>query len=146
MSSASGFLSQDEKQRIVDAIIAAEKRTIGEIKVHIENRCWTDAYKRGRSIFGKLGMQKTAARTGVLIYIAVKSRKMAILGDTGIDAKVSPDFWQNTLQHTLARFQEGKYADGIADAVMQCGDILEKHFPKTPGNTNELSNEISFGS
>ena len=146
MSSTSDFLTEEEKKRIVAAIAAAELKTIGEIRVHIENRCWIEAYKRGPQVFTQLGMQKTQERTGVLIYIAVKSRKMAILGDTGIDAKVEKGFWKSTLHHSLTCFKEGRNADGIVDAINQCAAVLETHFPKTPGNPDELSNEISFGS
>lgn len=146
MASAADFLTAEEKQRIVAAIADAEKRTVGEIRVHLENWCWIDAYKHAQDIFLELGMDKTEGRTGVLIYIAVKSHKMAIIGDTGINAKVPSDFWQSTLNHSLACFKENRFADGIVDAVNQCAAPLEMHFPKTENNPDELSNEISFGS
>jgi uncharacterized membrane protein len=145
MPGISDFLTNEEKKRVVTAIEEAEKNTIGEIRVHLEKRCWGNAYTRARIIFTKLAMEKTAGRTGVLIYIAVKSHKMAIIGDSGIDAKVNESFWQKTLDNSLKCFKENRYADGITDAVQQCGAALEKHFPKTPGNPDELSNEISFG-
>lgn len=145
MSSAADFLTETEKQKIVSAIETAEKRTVGEIRVHLENWCWIDAKKHAEDLFLQLGMDKTAERTGVLIYIAVKSHKIAIIGDTGINVKVPTDFWQSTLDHAIACFKENRYADGIADAVNQCAAPLELHFPKTDSNPDELSNEISFG-
>lgn len=145
MSAASDFLSDADEKRIVAAINDAEKRTIGEIRVHLENWCWTDAYNHAQQVFLKLGMEKTAGRTGVLIYVAVKSHKVAIIGDAGINAKVPSDFWQSTLHHVIACFKENRHADGIVDAVNQCAAALELHFPKSPDNPNELSNEISFG-
>lgn len=145
MSSAADFLTETEKQKIVSAIEAAERRTVGEIRVHLENWCWIDAKKHAEDLFLKLEMDNTAERTGVLIYIAVKSHKIAIIGDTGINAKVPSDFWQSILDHAVACFKENRYADGIADAVNQCAEPLELHFPKTGTNPDELSNEISFG-
>lgn len=145
MASAADFLTETEKQQIVSAIETAEQQTIGEIRVHIEKWCWGDARKRANSVFLQLGMNKTAERTGVLIYIAAKSQKMAIVGDSGINAKVSPDFWKSTLEHSLSCFKEQRFAQGMIDAVTRCAVPLAEHFPKTPGNPNELSNEISFG-
>ncbi len=145
MSDTSDFLSAFDKDRIVDAIADAEKRTIGEIRVHLENWCWIDAYTHAKKVFLDLGMDKTIGGTGVLIYIAVKSHKMAIVGDAGINAKVPSDFWQSTLNHTLTCFKENRYGDGIVDAVNQVAAPLVLHFPKTENNPDELSNEISFG-
>jgi uncharacterized membrane protein len=146
MASTEDFLTAEEKRRIVAAIEDAEKRTTGEIRVHLENWCWADAYKRATDLFTQLGMNKTAQGTGVLIYIAVKSHKMAIVGDAGINVKVPSDFWKSTLDHALACFRENRYADGIVETVNQCAAPLELHFPKTENNPDELSNEISFGS
>jgi uncharacterized membrane protein len=145
MASAADFLTEAEKQQIVSAIEAAEKRTVGEIRVHLENWCWIDAKKHAEDIFLQLGMDKTAERTGVLIYVAVKSHKMAIIGDSGINAKVPSDFWESVMQHCIACFKDNRYADGLVDTVNQCAVPLEMHFPKTGNNPDELSNEISFG-
>ena len=143
--SSPDLLSAGDVQRVVAAIGAAEELTIGEIRVHIEKRCWGDPYARAQRVFYKLGMQNTAKRTGVLIYIAHLSRKAAIIGDQGINEKVDTGFWKSILDSELKNFASGKFADGICDAIAASGKVLADHFPKTPGNLNELSNEISFG-
>ena len=73
-----------QQQEIVTAIKAAEKNTSGEIRVHIEKNCKEDVLDHAAFIFDELEMQKTELRNGVLIYLAVEDRKLAILGDAGV--------------------------------------------------------------
>lgn len=145
MPAASDFLTQEEKDRIVAAIAEAEQKTTGEIRVHVENWCWGDAYRHGKDVFMRLGMDKTEEHTGVLIYVAVRSHKAAIIGDSGINVKVPEGFWSLTLADMLNSFRENRAGAGLAEAVQQCGVVLAEHFPKKENNRDELSNEISFG-
>lgn len=146
MSSTSDFLSTNDKDRIVALIAEAEKHTTGEIRIHLENWCWADAYNHAKDVFIRLGMDKTAEHSGVLIYVAVKSHKVAIVGDSGINTKVPDGFWSATLEQMLSRFKENKAGEGLLYAVNECGTVLAQHFPKKENNADELPNEISFGS
>jgi uncharacterized membrane protein len=145
MSSAADFLTEEEKTRVVAAIAEAEQKTVGEIRIHIENWCWSDAYKHGKDVFLQLGMDKTEQHSGVLIYVAVKSHKAAIIGDSGINEKVPDGFWAVTLAQMLQRFRGNNAAAGLEETVRKCGEVLAEHFPRTEHNPDELSNEISFG-
>lgn len=145
MSSSTDFLTAEQKQQVIDAIESAEKLTSGEIRVHIENWCWFDAYQHAQKVFKRLKMDETRDRTGVLIYIAVKSHKAAIIGDSGINEKVPAGFWQQTLSDLISSFKEGKHAEGIVKAVHASGNVLTQHFPLKDDDKNELTNSISFG-
>jgi uncharacterized membrane protein len=145
MSSSTEFLSEEQKQRITAAIEEAEKMTSGEIRVHIENWCWFDAYQHAQKVFKQLKMHETRDNTGVLIYVAVKSHKAAVIGDAGINAKVPADFWKQVLEELIASFKSGKHAEGIIGAVQASGRELTKHFPLKDDDKNELTNSISFG-
>ncbi len=90
------FLSKLDSHRIVEAIAAAEKKSSGEIRVHVTRRKPDNLEERARRRFELLGMTKTAHRNGVLIYIAPKMRRFQILGDTGIHEKCGDDFWKET--------------------------------------------------
>jgi len=90
---ASKYLTKDEQAQIVKAIESAELNTSGEIRVHLESLCSGDPFKRAVYLFNKLKMHKTKDRNGVLIYIAFESKKFAIIGDSGINEKVSDNFW-----------------------------------------------------
>lgn len=145
MSSTSDFLSTNDKEHIVALIAEAEKHTTGEIRIHLENWCWADAYNHAKDVFIRLGMDKTEERSGVLIYVAVKSHKAAIVGDSGINDKVPDGFWSTAMIAMLASFKENRPGDGLAFAVKEIGSVLAQHFPKKENNEDELSNEISFG-
>lgn len=144
-STAQDFFSGTEQQAIKLAIENAELDTSGEIRVHIENTVSGDVLDRSAYLFTKLGMDKTARRNGVLIYLAVKNRRFAIIGDAGINQVVPENFWDNIKSQMLLHFREGKFADGLVRAINLAGIQLKKHFPYQKGDVNELSNEISFG-
>jgi len=139
------FFSKEEQEQIVAAIGAAENKTSGEIRVHMENRCKGEALDRAAELFAKLGMHKTALRNGVLIYLAIEDHHFCILGDAGINAKVPDDFWEETTKHTISLFKEEKFAEGMVYAITQCGEKLKADFPVADDDVNELSDEISFG-
>ncbi|WP_163717186.1 TPM domain-containing protein [Mangrovibacterium lignilyticum] len=143
--SIADFFTAEEKKHITDAIKAAELDTSGEIRVHVEGRCKGEALDCAAYWFGQLKMHKTAARNGVLFYLAVSDRKFAILGDAGINAKVADDFWENIKEHMLFLFKEGRFADGLSEGIIMAGEQLKKHFPYQSDDVNELSDEISFG-
>jgi uncharacterized membrane protein len=139
------FFSETEQQQIVEAIKQAELNTSGEIRVHIEPTCEGDAYERAKTVFESLGMDATELKNGVLFYVAYESKKFAILGDSGIHEKVTQTFWDTEKEMLLAHFKEDKYAIGLCKAITDAGEKLKQHFPYASNDTNELSNDISFG-
>lgn len=144
-ASAKNFLSKEERQQIVDAIKEAELNTSGEIRVHIENTCRGDVLERATYWFYKMGMTKTELRNGVLFYLAVKSRKFAIVGDEGINNAVPDDFWEKIKATMALHFQQRDFAIGLAKGITEAGKALKKYFPHQSDDVNELSDEISFG-
>ncbi|NQX99129.1 MAG: TPM domain-containing protein, partial [Flavobacteriales bacterium] len=82
---ARDLFTQEQQNLIVAAVKEAELNTSGEIKVHIERKCKEDVLDHAAFMFDKLEMQKTELRNGVLIYLAVEDKKLAILGDAGIN-------------------------------------------------------------
>ena len=141
------ILTKQELQQIADAIQAVEKGTIGEIRVSIrKSRSFKDRklslYDLALKNFYELGMDKTKAQTGVLIYLLLSDKQFQIIGDEGIHKKVSSEFWDTVAIRTAEHFQKNKFADGICYAVNEVGTVLKKEFPMKPGDTNELSNEV----
>lgn len=136
-----------EQQRVVTAIQSAEKCTSGEIRVYVERHCrYVDPRDRAAEVFTALKMEGTTARNGVLVYVALKDRQLAILGDRGIHEKVGQAFWQDQVRNILGHFNKADYAGGIASVVTEVGHALEKHFPYDGGtDINELPDDIVFG-
>src|ERR1700753_945343 len=141
-------LFTDEQQlKIVSAIQAAEQNTSGEIRVYVESRCrYVNPIYRAAEIFAGLNMEKTAARNGVLVYVALKARQLALFGDEGIHHKVGAAFWNAQVKLILSHFSNSDYAGGIARVVMEIGAALHHHFPYDKGtDQNELPDDIVFG-
>lgn len=139
------FFSKEEQQRIVEAIQAAENKTSGEIRLHLDNHCKGEILDRCASLFLSMNMQKTDLRNGVLIYLAVEDHKFSIIGDVGINQTVSSDFWEDITSKSISLFKEGKYIDGVISAITMSGDKLKESFPVAEDDVNELSDDISFG-
>lgn len=142
---AEDILKPENRDRIVMAIEAAEKNTSGEIRVHVESFCKGDQYLRAAYVFSKLGMFKTQNRNAVLIYIAVKSHKFAIIGDSGINERTGAGFWNDIKDGMESAFRAGEFTDGIAGAIAGIGEKLKSYFPYASDDVNELSNDISYG-
>ena len=142
--SARSFFTKEEQQKIVAAIKEAELNTSGEIRVHIENHCKEEALERAAEVFYDLKMDRTAARNGILFYLAVKDHKLAIIGDEGINKEVEHDFWNDIKDEIISNFKENKFAEGLVAGILKCGERLKEYFPHQSDDVNELSDEISF--
>jgi len=144
---ASELFSVKEKEEIVTAIKNAEHQTSGEIRVYIESECpKQESIERAIELFGQLEMYKTKERNGVLVYVAIKAKKLAIYGDTGIYERVGKDFWYQQVTKILPFFNSKDYAKGIAAIVEEIGEALKKNFPYNKlSDLNELPDEIIFG-
>ena len=137
------MLTDLDKKSIVQAIQAAEELTSGEIRVHIDRKGGKDPFKEATRVFERLGMTKTIARNGVLIYICFARKQLAILGDQGINDQVPEGFWDE-LYHSLTKaFRNDQYRQGICEAIKRIGEKLSAHLPVNEDNPNELSNEIT---
>lgn len=142
---ASSFFTQEQQDRIVQAIRDAEKNTSGEIKVHIEKECSGDVMAHAKEVFLLLKLHETSLRNGVLFYLALESHKFAILGDEGIDKVVPANFWQEIKQAMRSQFKQGLITEGLCQGIRMAGHELKAHFPYQANDKNELSDDISFG-
>lgn len=141
---ASNFFTNQQKEDIKFAIKDAEIGTSGEIRVHLELNCDQNPIDRALWVFNRLKMNKTEQQNGVLIYLAVRSRKFAIIGDEGINRVVPPDFWDEIKTGMLIDFREGDFTSGIISAIALVGKKMKQYFPHQREDVNELSDDISF--
>jgi uncharacterized membrane protein len=139
------LLSADDERRVVEAIRSAERRTSGEIRVHVQGACKGDPLEAAAQVFERLGMARTAARNGVLVFVAVDDRRFALVGDRGIHEKVGTAFWEALRDGLAASFRAGKAADGLVAVVEAVGAELSRSFPRGGDDRNELPDSISFG-
>jgi uncharacterized membrane protein len=136
------FFSRLDNDRIVSAIADAEKKSSGEIRVHVTQHKPDDLEARARRRFETLGMTQTAERNGVLFYIAPSVRRFQILGDSGIHERCGPDFWKGVASEMEESFRRGEFTDGIVTGIAKVGEVLAHHFPRSTADRNELPNTI----
>ena len=137
------FLDQIDRDTIVKAIGEAERCTSGEIRVHVQPTIrGAEVRTVAERTFERLGMTKTALRNGVLLFIASDDHRFAILGDSAINEKVPPGFWDEIAAKMTIRFRNGEFTTGIVEAVQAAGQQLAEFFPRATDDVNELSDDI----
>ena len=135
--------SHEDLDAIAAAVAAAERRTSGQIRVHLEQRCVGDPLAHARRVFQSLGIHRTRHRAGVLLCLAVDDRKFAIVGDDGIHAHVGYHFWDSVRDVLQQELRAGRLREGVIAAVAEIGRVLGSHFPDRPDDENELSDSVS---
>jgi uncharacterized membrane protein len=131
---------------IVQAIAEAEKATTGEIRVHLSRRLWDpDPYGRARRLFAEYGMTRTAQRNGVLLYINLRKRRFALVGDEGVHQTVGQKYWEDLAQALHEDLMSTHIENAVAIAVRTIGATLQRFFPADldSQNPDELSNEVT---
>lgn len=140
------LLSKEQEQALVDAITQAELHTSGEIRIHLEKSTGnSSAQQRAKQWFGKLDMHKTAEKNGVLFYLAIQDRQLALWAGEGINEKVPANFWQEIIDLMISEFKVGHFSEGLIAGVEKTGKALGEFFPRKDDDVDELSNEISKG-
>ena len=137
------FLGKLEHDRIVDAIRTAESNTSAQIRVYIQRgKLNADPLISAQKKFQQLSMHKTRERNAVLIFVAPRAHKFAVVGDKAIHEKCGEEFWQRIVDAMRAHFQNEKFSHAIVEAIREIGKLLAVHFPRTPTSSNELPDEI----
>jgi uncharacterized membrane protein len=129
---------------VEQAITAAERRTSAEIRVALARSWfWGDARAAADRAFRRLQVARTQARNGVLIFVAPSRRKLAVVGDVGVQAKVAPDLWAKVIDRMTADFRRGQRTAGLIAAVELLAEALAPVFPIGARDVNELPNSVA---
>ena len=128
-------------------VAASERRHSGEVRICVEaglpaSYLWRDAPARERAVmqFGKLRVWDTEHNNGVLIYLLLAEHAIEIVADRGIDRHVNDAEWAAMAQRMGAAFREGRFEDGLTQALEEVSALLVAHFPLADGapDRNEL--------
>ena len=134
-------------ERLAARVAASERRHSGEIRLCVEAGLpWSylrrDASARERAVtlFGKLRVWDTENNNGVLVYLLLAEHAIEIVADRGIDARVDDAEWAAMAQRMGAAFREGRFEDGLTQALEEMSALLVAHFPlaENEPDTNEL--------
>jgi uncharacterized membrane protein len=138
------FQEQIDHERVVAAIREAESQSRGEIRVHVVRNSVGDVEAAATAAFSKLGMNATAERNGVLLYVAPASQRFAVVGDKAIHERC-PGLWRDVAAAMEGAFREARFTDGLVEGIAAVGEALAREFPRTLGRAdrNELPDEVS---
>lgn len=139
------LINEAQQKAIQAAIAEAELNTSGEIRVHLDATCAGNPMEKAIQIFEQLKMHETAQRNGVLFYVAMNDKKLAILGDKGINAVVPENFWDAIRDGMISAFKKSEFSEGLIEGIVTAGQQLKSAFPLLQNDENELSNEVTFG-
>jgi putative membrane protein len=130
--------------QLIVFIAASLALSLPAIRFHIvprrtqHERAHTEALRQ----FFAQGLHQTENRTGVLIFASLAERYAEIVADDGINAKVTPEVWDQAIAALIAGMKQGRAGDGFVAAIAQCGAVLAAHFPPGVLNRDELPNRL----
>jgi uncharacterized membrane protein len=137
------FISNLDHDRIVAAIRAAESKTSGQIRIYIQRgHLKENPLAAAQKTFADLKMEQTKDRNAVLIWMAPRARKLAVIGDEGIHQKCGDSLWQSVVLKMTDHFKKERFTDAIVDAIGELGAVLSAHFPHQAGGQNELPDAV----
>ena len=136
------FLEAVDHAKVVAAIAEAEKRTSAEIRVYVSHRSRVDALAFARRRFHKLKMDCTPLRNAVMIFIAPRTHKFAVVGDVAVHAKCGDDFWREVVAAMEPLLKLGDFTEALMVGVRKVGDVLAEHFPPSSDNRNDLPDAV----
>jgi uncharacterized membrane protein len=150
----------DVLHRLTQRVAASESRHTGQIRICVEaalpaSYLWRLGKnlgigqltrERAVMLFGKLRVWDTAQNNGVLIYLLLAERAIEIVADRSLAEQVPQAQWQAITQRMGATFREGRFEDGLSQAVEEVTELLLSRFPAVPGaqRDNELPDEPVF--
>jgi uncharacterized membrane protein len=124
------LIQQLPHDTIVEAIREAEQKTSGEIRVLISHKSVQDPVADAQKEFVRLGMTNSPEKNGVLIFVAPRTHKFAVIGDAGVHAKCGDVFWQELTKSMTDYFRKSEFTEGIIHGVRKAGELLSEHFPR----------------
>lgn len=136
------ILTDKEELLLVAAIREQEQRTSAEIRVCLTYKLVWRPERYAWKVFERACMHATCQRNGVIIVMMPRMKKVIVLGDTGVDALVPPDFWKETVDAMISELHQSDALTALREGLRRLGDTLARHWPRTPGDVNELPDEL----
>ena len=115
---------------IVAALRDTEHKTSGRIRVSISPKHVEDPVAAAQAEFIRLGMNQSPEKNGVLIFVAPRAHKFAVIGDEAVHAKCGDEFWRQLADAMSGYFRKSEFTPGIIHGVQKAGELLAEHVPK----------------
>jgi len=136
------FITDEEELLLIQAIREQEARTSAEIRVCVTDRVVFRPKRYAWRVFERNGMRNTANRNAALIVMMPRVKQIVILGDTGFDAVVPAEYWDNAVAAMVKGMHDHGPLASLQEGLRGLGDILSEHWPRGEGDRNELPDEL----
>ena len=123
------FLSELEHDRVHQAIQSAEEGASGDIVVYVSHRNVKDPLAAANHEFRKLRVDPATHKNSLLIFLAPKSQKFAVVGGISLHEKMGQSWWDELSVLLTRHFKASRYTEGLVAAIEQAGRALKTHFP-----------------
>lgn len=154
MDESSRLIAPSVVQRLKQKVAASEVLHTGEIRICVEaglpnsyllrpGAIRTITRQRALSQFGKLHVWDTEHNNGVLIYLLLAERTIELVADRGLNPHVTAQEWNDMVQRLGQALREGRFEDGLGQAIEAISAVLEQYFPIAAGQVrpNELPDQ-----
>ncbi|MBI2294666.1 MAG: TPM domain-containing protein [Betaproteobacteria bacterium] len=132
-------------RRIEAAIKESERAHRGELRFAVEAALdllplvrGVTPRRRALDLFARLNVWDTEENSGVLIYLQLVDRRIEIVADRGISAKVPQQEWDAICRRMEAAFRARRHEDGALDGIREITGLLARHFPARGADADEL--------
>jgi uncharacterized membrane protein len=144
MADISMFFTEEEKADLMSTLLNVTYRTTGEIRVRVEKKAGRNPLAAAKQAFLRLGMRENRDKNGVLFYISVFDKKFAVVGDDGINEKVSQDFWETVKKAVVEKFSSRQFAIGLNGGIGIVAEKLAQFFPDEKIDLKENPDAVTF--
>lgn len=99
--------------------------------------------QRAAAAFLEQEVFDTRERTGILIFVALFERRVVVLGDAGINAKVAQHEWDDVVASIVAGIRAKTPGKALAAGIRACGELLERPgITRRADDTDELADDL----
>jgi uncharacterized membrane protein len=119
-----------DHERVAAAILEAEKKTSGEIRVLVARHKTGDPVAAAQRHFDRLGLARGGRPPAVLILVAPRSRNFAVIGGRSVHEKCGDAFWTELAAAMSGYFKRGDFTAGLVHGIDRAGALLAAHFPR----------------
>jgi uncharacterized membrane protein len=119
------MLTEDQAQRVAEAVDAAEHGSHGEIRVVVEPDPGVDPDEAALRLWRELDLDDD----GVLLLAAVGRRQVRVLAGPRLLAETDEAFWQAAADAVAGGFRAGDPVDGLRRALGPIGELLRRVAP-----------------
>jgi len=142
------YFSRAALKNIEQAIAEAEQTYAGQLRFVVEHGldlmplvAGMSARQRAIEIFSRLRVWDTEHNNGVLIYVLLADRKVEIVADRGVNARLGQNTWDTICQEMGAAFRQGRFEEGSIAGIKSVQQHLSQLYPPSGIKQNELPDQ-----